>query len=128
MARYIDADALREKLRRMPIFEKTEKDKGLFYVEWSCIESMPSADVVPRAEVERLTIELEAMRMAANSYKMHYENLAREIFEEIERAKLHIGSEIKVFKAISVGEIDEPENRHVQCGELDHSTEKGGEF
>jgi hypothetical protein len=22
--------------------------------------------------------------------------------------------------------IDEPENRHVQCGELDHPTEKGG--
>ncbi len=23
-------------------------------------------------------------------------------------------------------EIDEPENRHIQCGELDHPTEKGG--
>jgi regulator of replication initiation timing len=33
---------------------------------------------------EETKIELEAMRGAANSYKMHYENLAREIFEEIE--------------------------------------------
>ena len=29
-------------------------------------------------------IDLEAMRGAANSYKMHYENLARGIFEELE--------------------------------------------
>ena len=40
-------------------------------------------------KVEKIAIELEAMRMAANSYKMHYENarveVAREIFEEIER-------------------------------------------
>lgn len=38
-----------------------------------------------RGEIEKLTVELEAMRGAANSYKMHYENLAREIFEDIER-------------------------------------------
>lgn len=31
-----------------------------------------------QAEVERLTVELQAMRTAANAYKMHYENLADE--------------------------------------------------
>ena len=67
-----------------------------------------TADVVPKSEVERLKVEggileqecgklmgrvasleidLEAMRSAANSYKMHYENLAREIFEEIEKIR-----------------------------------------
>jgi hypothetical protein len=56
-----------------------------------------AADVVPKstydlavaereANVKGFAVELEAMRGAANSYKMHYENLAREIFEEIERA------------------------------------------
>lgn len=42
-----------------------------------------------KAEIERLTIDLEAMRGAANSYKMHYEKakseVAREIFAEIEQ-------------------------------------------
>lgn len=75
---------------------------------------IPTADVVPKSEVARLEqdvtrlvqenetlkdnnehlavmleetkIELESMRGAANSYKMHYESLAREIFEEIEKA------------------------------------------
>lgn len=45
------------------------------------LSKIPTADVVPRAE-------LDAMRGAANSYKMHYENakaeVAREIFGEIE--------------------------------------------
>jgi len=38
------------------------------------------------ALINRLDVELEAMRGAANSYKMHYDNLAREIFDEIEKA------------------------------------------
>ena len=36
-------------------------------------------------KIEGLSVELKAMRGAANSYKMHYENLVREIFEEIEK-------------------------------------------
>jgi hypothetical protein len=79
------------------------------------VEDAPEADVVPKSEVDRayqrgfergkkdnvcgfsaeeiaqkaekIAIELEAMRMAANSYKMHYKNarveVAMEIFEEI---------------------------------------------
>ena len=46
-----------------------------------------SAEDIAR-KCEQLAIELEAMRTAANSYKMHYENaraeVAREIFKEIE--------------------------------------------
>lgn len=81
------------------------------------LNQAPTEDVVPRAEfekarqvgfelgktdsiyghsveqmaekVEELSIELEAMRGAAKSYKMHYENakqeVAMEIFEEIEK-------------------------------------------
>lgn len=69
------------------------------------IMALPLADVVPREEFEALqrrydlavtereanakalidaNIDLEAMRGAANSYKMHYENLASGIFEELE--------------------------------------------
>ena len=43
------------------------------------IEALPSADVAPKSEVERLTVELDAMRGAANSYKMHYENAKAEV-------------------------------------------------
>ncbi len=40
------------------------------------------------AEVERLTVDLEAMRTAANSYKMHYENAKSEVIDEFaERLK-----------------------------------------
>ena len=49
-----------------------------------------TADVVPKSEVEKLTVELDAMRGAANSYKMHYNSLAREIFEEIESKKMFL--------------------------------------
>lgn len=53
------------------------------------IRQFPAADIVPKSEVEELQIELQAMRMSANSYKMHCENaraeVAREIFEEIEK-------------------------------------------
>ena len=45
--------------------------------------------VVPKSEVESLKVELDAMRGAANSYKMHYENVkvevTREIFGKIKR-------------------------------------------
>lgn len=95
MPRYIDAD----------IAIKLIKMDALLYFGYSktdaiyCIKATPTADVIPRAEVETLKdnnehlavileetkIELKAMRGAANSYKMHYENLATEIFEEIEK-------------------------------------------
>ena len=45
MARLIDADALIDKMRRMPIFEKTDFDKKMLYVEKSIIDEMPT--VVP---------------------------------------------------------------------------------
>ena len=72
----------------------------------SFVESAPTADVVPKsqydlavaereanvkgftAQIEQLNIEIQALRGAANSYKMHYEKtkneLAREIIEEVE--------------------------------------------
>lgn len=62
---------------RLPYFEDENGDAlvSLRAVK-QCIDMTPAEDVVPR-------VELDAMRGAANSYKMHYENLAREIFAEI---------------------------------------------
>ena len=42
----IDRNALMAKLRRMPIFEKTDFDKKMLYVEKSIIEQMPAVDAV----------------------------------------------------------------------------------
>jgi hypothetical protein len=46
MRRYIDADLLLAQCRRNPLFEKTEKDKGMIYIERSIIDAIPTADVV----------------------------------------------------------------------------------
>lgn len=90
------------------------------------IVRIDTADVVPKSEVARLEqdvtrlvqenedlkdsnehlavmleetkIELEVMRGAANSYKMHYENLARKIFMDIDR----------VVEKYSMGDIEYP--------------------
>ena len=45
--RLIDADALLKQLRKNPLFERTEQDRGMFYVERSCIDAMPTIDAVP---------------------------------------------------------------------------------
>lgn len=47
-------------------------------------EDFLTADVVPREEVDNLKVEFDAMRSAANSYKMHYQNIAKEIFKDID--------------------------------------------
>ena len=47
--RLIDADALEEKFRRVTAFERTQKDKGMVYVERSCIDGMPNIDPVHAA-------------------------------------------------------------------------------
>lgn len=90
MARYIDADAFIDKFKKAL---ETQQHYGLYnhakitqYVI-KAIENEPTADLVPKSEVERLSVELEAMRGAANSYKMHYEKakseVAREIIDEL---------------------------------------------
>jgi hypothetical protein len=74
MPRYIDADRF-----EVVTSQRHSEDfiDGMDYI-LEMIDNSPTADVVPRSEVERLIIELEAMRGAANSYKMHYEQAQAE--------------------------------------------------
>ena len=64
----------------------TEEEMGAgvacYYIRKD-VENIPTADVVPRSEVEKLKIELEAMRGAANSYKLHYEKAKQEVAREM---------------------------------------------
>lgn len=80
MARYIDADKFKNHLEKA--MEKMHLIGGVKGVGVEAVikalDMQPTADVVPR-------VEFEAMRTATNSYKMHYENLAKEIFEEIDK-------------------------------------------
>jgi hypothetical protein len=93
MARYIDADKVNVK----DIYSVHGECYITDVKEW--LDEQPTADVVPRAElavrsfqdaatIDALKTELCAIRGAANSLKMYYENgkteVAREIFEEIE--------------------------------------------
>ena len=88
MARYIEANELVRKMTlqaKRTMFGEIAPPQLSYSEMLEIIADAPNADVVPKSEVERLQIELDAMRGAANSYKRHYDNLAREIFEDIER-------------------------------------------
>ena len=89
MPRYIDADALIKK-----IFPYDVADRSRYTINakavYEAIQKAPTADVVPKSEVERLSVELEAMRCAANSYKMHY--------KEAEIAKVMLLDAIDTFR------------------------------
>ena len=84
MARYIDADKLEKHLpqsvsKHNVIINGNEYPVFLVDHILHEIRNYPTADVVPKSEVERLNVELDAMRGAANTYKMHYENAMKEI-------------------------------------------------
>lgn len=98
---YIEREALLELINEDCKYKNptNEYTRGCNEVcDWAIktIRDMPAADVVPKsqydlavaereANVKGFAVGLEAMRGAANSYKMHYENLAREIFRDINR-------------------------------------------
>lgn len=102
MARYIDLDELGIGKAERKMFDVPEYADG-----WNSaieiIETAPTADVVPRSEYDAVVsavdnstkeflklhdayqkqkIELEAMRGAANSYKLHYEQAKQEVVRE----------------------------------------------
>ena len=80
MARYIDADAMMEKIRKCK-FEIT--GCGIVYDAGevqSVIRHMPTADVVPKSESLPLDVHEALMQRAVETAKAE---VAREIFEEI---------------------------------------------
>ena len=98
MARYIDADNLVERLKVSPIFQDFGTD-GYFIRDMviDLVGCRPTADVVPRAEVEEMMIgkanslcakflidEQEGRGKALMTE--HDRELARGIFEELEKA------------------------------------------
>ena len=90
MSRYIDADklleSLQEELDYYPLLYTREQnewfDKGLKRA-LRIVKIFPTADVVPKSEVERWRRNLEAVLEEIPETKRE---VAREIFEEIEKA------------------------------------------
>ena len=115
MERYIDADSTIKAIRNrfniyfeIPCDSDDRRVQEIIEIVIRTIKEQPTADVAPKSEVDQLQIELEAMRGAANSYKMHYENLAREIFAEIEKKihSMHYNANTK-RKTVKVEELKE---------------------
>jgi hypothetical protein len=96
MPRYIDADAILSKLRDVATDEKQDGlIKVLLLIAIEEIEKEPTADVVPRAEVDRLQSAYTEQNKALAKYIESSADLvshakaevAREIFEEIDAIK-----------------------------------------
>ena len=59
-----------------------------------------------KAEIERLNIELQSMRNAANSYKMHYETAKSEAIKEFaKRLKCGVPQETGVIRCADVDNL-----------------------
>ena len=69
-------------------------------------------DLIKRkdVEIERLNIELQSMRSAANSYKMHYEIAKSEVINEFEKEIKYVKENEKYDDYIPIVDIDLCEN------------------
>ena len=92
--RYIDADKLVEMYERSAEDDWNKKTAPSSWAEaFECaiadIDDQPTADVVPKSEVERLEKDNEDLRNVLtntiNKYRNCEAEVAKEIFEEIER-------------------------------------------
>lgn len=79
-------------------------------------------DVVPNSEVESLQVELDAMRGAANSYKMHYEEAQAEI-DRLKDKYECIYQPKAMIKAEAIKEFAERVKSYIDVGHLRPPTE-----
>lgn len=90
MARYIDLEILERRIKK---YVKPEIPEEKAFVEWckdECIRqayAMPTADVVPKSEVEKLTINMNAYGLTAK--RLAEENESLEI--ELENMRRNLG-------------------------------------
>jgi hypothetical protein len=89
MAEYIEREALLSELQEEIDFETswyTDEQNKYFNMGLKCavrdVKSQPTADVVPKSEVDRVYYNLQAVLEERAETK---QEIAREIFEEIER-------------------------------------------
>lgn len=112
MARYIDADKFKSNLEKA--IGKMHLIGGVKAVDVGAVikalDMQPTADVVPREE-------LDAMRGAANSYKMHYE----EAKQEADRLAVELEAE-KTLRVVRIERIFEEIEKEGAIFEGAHET------
>lgn len=128
MARYIDAEALIEDFDndvhclRMGGMKGTPRPLEISLKNvLERIEDAPTADVVPKSEVERLekdneklTVNMNAFGLAAKRLKEEKDALAREIFEDIEKyykEKIYLLMDMPTYLAELKKKYTESENK-----------------
>lgn len=84
MARYIDADAYEERLA----------DKNIFFPSLyrNELRDMPTADVAPKSEVDRLEKEKEKLTINMNAYRLAAKRLAEEKRENVVEFPCKVGT------------------------------------
>ena len=101
MGKYIEREALLNAL-------KQERKNGnfVFTSKWikEIMDDLPTADVVPKSEVEKLKADVEVWKQnrfniyqKLECYKMTRAKVAREIFGEIEKAQKEIVDRMQEF-------------------------------
>lgn len=131
MARYIDADALNVRLQDFAKWCRDGRKQGVDFVIDGVIPDIPTADVVPKSEVERLEIALKECKK--DRYQVfpdgHLELLprtdidaiksevARKIFEEIDKLLFAYMVLPNNTRAINLGELSELKKKYTTEGE-----------
>ena len=99
MARYIDADALKERLKDFSKRCRDGRKQGVDFVLDCVLPDISTADVASRSEVEALEKEIDRLKNILDYYALQYgtvksqqqvidrakSEVAREIFEEIDK-------------------------------------------
>ena len=131
MTRYIDADKLCEALKSMASTQYPDKQNTILGVV-SSIENFPTADVVPKSEVDNWYQLYHSIKEELKQEKMYHretENLcdryciesqhakrqvAREIFEEIEKLNRKPLPECKPVYIIKASELAELKKKYTE--------------
>lgn len=114
MARYIDPYALLSKLPNDLPYKASVK---------RVLMQAQEADVVPKIEVAALKIELEAMRTAANAYKMRCDAIIQDIAKACAPHDHHLNSldfEIGYITAMNkvIAQLEEIKKKYTESGGL----------
>lgn len=132
MARYIDLEELERRIKKHVKPEIPEEKAFVEYYKDECIRqgyAMPTADVVPKTEVDKLEQDVTRLVQENEALKDSNEHLAvllseakaevaREIFEEIENAKYTI---LGLQDIVSMGDIEELKKKYTeQCPKCKH--------
>lgn len=102
MARYIDADKFAARIKASPAFRNINDGLLLQRAVIDLLNNMPTADVVPKSEVERLEKEIKALL----AFKDYFSDLYG---HGLEIANWHENGEMEYFDMFYESAVDEYE-------------------